>query len=138
MMNVASTSPAQCRHSIRRKLRNESHGRRLIPTDTISQNTAAGTISFICGHYTTGIRFGNTDSFQGVILSEVAPMPGPREAPPLRFVGWQSASTSKHLRFFVERERCGCPILSSDFGERVGWWNQLLAARCNCYPLATL
>jgi hypothetical protein len=36
----ANTHPAQCRHAIRRIL-----GRRLIPTDTISKNTAAGTIS---------------------------------------------------------------------------------------------
>jgi len=30
----------------------------------------------------------------------------------------QSASESKHLRFFVERERCGCPILSPELWQK--------------------
>jgi hypothetical protein len=45
-MNVAGTSTAaQCRHSIRRNCATTSLGRSFIPTDTISKNTAAGTIS---------------------------------------------------------------------------------------------
>jgi len=66
-MNVANTRPAQCRRAIRRNWATTFLGHRLIPTDTISKNTAAGTMSFLWGHYTSGIRFGNTNSFQGVI-----------------------------------------------------------------------
>ena len=73
--NLARASPAQCCHSIRPNRTTTSLGRRLIPTGTISQNTAAGTISFLCGHSPPVSGSGNADSFQGVILSEVAPTP---------------------------------------------------------------
>ena len=50
---------------------------------------------------------------------EVAPTPAAGEAPPLRLVRWQSASGSKHMRFLVERERCGAPSFRPTLAK--GW-----------------
>ena len=51
-IKVASTSPSQALHSMRRIFAITSAGRRLIPTDSISTNTATGTMYFMCCHYT--------------------------------------------------------------------------------------